>query len=543
MYREFFGLREKPFNVTPDPHFLYMSPSHQEAFANLLYGVRERKGFIMVTGEVGTGKTTLLHNLLGSMDENIQSVFVFHTGIDFNDLLEMIHHELGIPIASTTKASLLQSLNRHLIDQLGEGRNVALIIDEAQNLSPEILENLRLLSNLETAKDKLLQIVLVGQPELEEKMVLPQLRQLKQRIAVHGIISTLSPAEARAYVRHRLTVAGAADQGRAILSEEALGLLVHAAGGVPRQLNILCDNALLIAYADGAPQAGIAHARESIRDHGAPSPSLRRQVAAAGEAIKIPEPVKPYRPGRRFGLVALLLTLIAALVFVSFQLGLRRPRSRAVVEAASTNNTVEPTRRPLPATEPEVEAVTQAVLAAETPQAIVTPVDTSVEQPVVHVEREPEPGPETETQPSVMADDPPSGTFLPVAQVPSSTVETQEVAPAMVVEAAAVKSFPANSPQLRPYSGEPPEILLRFWRTETIRELQSILDRCPRKVYTVVPGDHFIRICNEATGRQDLMVTDLLERMNPHISDFNYIEIGWKIYLPDFEAAARQGER
>jgi type II secretory pathway predicted ATPase ExeA/outer membrane biosynthesis protein TonB len=555
MYLEFFGLREKPFNVTPDPHFLYMSPSHQEAFANLLYGVRERKGFIMMTGEVGTGKTTLLHNLLANLDDDIQTVFVFHTGIEFTDLLEMIHHELGIPVSSVTRAALLQSLNRYLIEQLELGKNVALIIDEAQNLSPEILENLRQLSNLETAKDKLLQIVLVGQPELDEKMALPQLRQLRQRVSVQGVISTLSPSESRSYILHRLGVAGAAEQGRQLFSEDALALLVHASGGVPRQLNLLCDNAFLIAFADDSRKVDSAHARESIRDHGAPTPSSTRR--SANVATPERESRERRRPRRSFGFIA-GLTLVAAIALLlvgAYYLGSRKQdsgtdlsRSVDPVEMTPSSDRVIETPEEVipsgidladaaPTARPEPEVI-PPVQVEKIPEAL--PASAPAPEPESRPEPEPEIKPEPE--PVVISQvTPPASTPEPepvVNRVPNSPVSRQT--PAVPIGVPAEYTGDATQPLTsgQPGLGEEQSggnSRLDFWRASSIRELQRILDQRPRVTYTVLPGDHFIGLIERATGRKDLMVRDLLERMNSHITDYDHIEPGWVLYLPDFD--------
>jgi general secretion pathway protein A len=179
MYNDYYGFSEEPFNVTPDPRFLYLTPSHREALASMMYGIKERKGFISITGEVGTGKTTLVHTLLMQLDERVKSVFIFHTHISFEELLKTVLTELDIPVVDQGKAGLLHALNENLIRRLSQNENVALIIDEAQNLGKEVLEELRQLSNLETPRSKLLQIILVGQPELEAKLNSPELRQLK----------------------------------------------------------------------------------------------------------------------------------------------------------------------------------------------------------------------------------------------------------------------------------------------------------------------------------------------------------------------------
>ncbi len=508
MYLEHFHLREKPFNVTPDPHFLYMSPSHQEAFANLLYGVRERKGFIMVTGEVGTGKTTLLHNLMSSLDEDIQTVFVFHTGLDFTDLLEMIHHELNIPIAARTRAALMQSLNRYLITQLEDGRNVALIIDEAQNLSPEILENLRLLSNLETSKDKLLQIVLVGQLELEAKMALPELRQLGQRVSTQSRLQPLSPEESRAYILHRLSVAGALPGGTPIFSEEALGLLCHRAQGIPRQLNVLCDNALLVSYGEGDRLVKAQHVQEVMNDRLRKPKSPPKEGQVAGGAPVVSPPGGRHRALRAFGIVSGALA-VAVLLYGAFQLG-RSKVGRVPTDRVALSPRLESSFGSVPAGEIETTDAGLATTPAPDLDAPGEQTAAPTESPAME-----ETG---RTDPFVAPSLPDRSEPTPAGLSPSPTLS---------------RDLPAAHPAVA--LDDASSHRKAFWGAATRVELQSILDRCPRRAYTVSLGDHFNGVVFEQTGRKDIMVLALIERMNPHITDYDHIEPGWVIYLPDFE--------
>lgn len=248
MYTQFFGFSDKPFNVTPDPRFLYLSPSHQEALASMLYGIKERRGFVSIIGEVGTGKTTLLHTLFNELDKKIKTVYIFNTKINFNQLLQNILVELELTSLSNNKIELLNQLNEFLIEKLSLGENVALIIDEAQNLSSTVLEELRMLSNLETANDKLLQILLVGQPELDFKLRSPNLRQLKQRIGINCYITPLNYNQSMDYINHRLNVVGANND---VFTPDALNLIYEFSRGIPRIINIICDNALLTGYGKG----------------------------------------------------------------------------------------------------------------------------------------------------------------------------------------------------------------------------------------------------------------------------------------------------
>ena len=247
MYLDFFKFKKSPFNITPDPEFLFLSPSHREASAAIFYAIENRKGFVAVTGEVGAGKTTILRSYLEGTDpERIRIVYVFNAVISFDKLLKHIVSELGIAVVDEAPSELVNSLFLHLIDEYKNDRNVVLIIDEAQNMPVETLERLRMLSNLETSKDKLLQIILVGQPEFENKLNLPELRQLKQRIAVRCRIEALKPAESFAYIQHRLMKAS--QFYNPVFTKGALKLVVKEANGIPRIINVLCDNALITGF-------------------------------------------------------------------------------------------------------------------------------------------------------------------------------------------------------------------------------------------------------------------------------------------------------
>ena len=248
MYLTFYGLSEKPFNATPDPKFLYMSPGHREALAQLLYGTQERKGFIVLTGKVGTGKTTLLNALNQRLNGQSAISFVVNSALSFDELLEYVLADLGVVKTGESRAQRLIALNNFLIERERVGQNTVLIIDEAQNLEPKTLEQIRLLSNFETPTSKLLQILLVGQPELKARLNLPELRQLKQRIGLRCQIPSLNHEETRAYIRTRLRIAGGRDLG--LFADTAIDRIAAYSGGIPRLINIVCDHCLLFGYAD-----------------------------------------------------------------------------------------------------------------------------------------------------------------------------------------------------------------------------------------------------------------------------------------------------
>jgi general secretion pathway protein A len=254
MYTGFYGLGEKPFSLTPDPRFLFLSASHREALAHVLYGIEQGEGFISVTGEVGTGKTTLCWTLLERLGPDTELAFVFNPVLSGDELLRAISAEFGLATEGLSRAQLNDQLNRFLLDQRCAGRRVLLIVDEAQNLPAQTLEEIRLLSNLETSTSKLLQILLFGQPELDAKLESRELRQLRQRIGVRWSLESLDAAETREYVRHRLRMASGGQLE--IFTEGGLREVHRRSGGVPRLVNLICDRALLAGYAAGMRQVG-----------------------------------------------------------------------------------------------------------------------------------------------------------------------------------------------------------------------------------------------------------------------------------------------
>jgi general secretion pathway protein A len=262
MYLQFYGLREAPFNPTPDPKFLFQSTRHREALAQLMYGVRERKGFVVLTGEIGTGKTTLLRTLLARLDRDTHVAYVHNTALGIEGLLEYMLHDWAVKSTATTHTQRLLELNEFLLDQHQRGLSPVLIIDEAQNLSIPTLEAVRQLSNFETANQKLMQILLVGQPELRTKLNSTELRQLKQRIGLRYHIGPLAPEETRLYIRHRLRIAGAANTG--IFADAAIQRITEYSEGIPRVINIVCDHCLLSGFADDKRRIDAGVVEETI---------------------------------------------------------------------------------------------------------------------------------------------------------------------------------------------------------------------------------------------------------------------------------------
>ena len=249
MYKSFFGLKENPFNVNPDPRFLFLTKQIEEALTGLMYGIQTRKGFITLTGEVGTGKTTLVNRLLDWLHHRkSRTAFLFNSRINSNQLFDFILAEFDIPCDSKSKSQQLMKLNSWLLDRYRTGETVVLIIDEAQNLTYPVLEEIRLLTNLETSTEKLLQIILSGQPELEEKLKLPQLRQLRQRIMLRCKTAALSKEQTQSYIVERLKIAGAPDD--AIFSAAAVDAIHIYSLGIPRVINLLCEHSLVNAFVE-----------------------------------------------------------------------------------------------------------------------------------------------------------------------------------------------------------------------------------------------------------------------------------------------------
>src|SRR5712692_1813510 len=249
MYKKFFGLRENPFNVNPDPRYLFATRHTEEALAVLTYGIQSRKGFVMLSGEVGTGKTTLLNKLLEWLHrENVATAFVFNSRLNVTQFMDFMMADFGIPCDVKMKSQVLLKLNQWLLERYRAGETAVLIVDEAQNLSPQVLEEIRLLTNLETSTEKLLQIVLAGQPELEHKLNQPMLRQLRQRITLRCRTHSLTAEESAGYIAERLRVAGAA--GAVIFTPQAVESIQYYSQGIPRVINLLCEHALISAFVD-----------------------------------------------------------------------------------------------------------------------------------------------------------------------------------------------------------------------------------------------------------------------------------------------------
>lgn len=401
MYKAFYGLREKPFNLTPDPRFLYLSEKHKEAFAHLLYGIRSRSGFVMVTGEIGTGKTTICRNLLNQLDEDTEVAFIFNPMLSPLELLRKIVSEFGIDARGANALELTEELNEYLLEAAAKGKNCVLLIDEAQNLDPQVLEQIRLLSNLETETEKLLQIVLIGQPELGEKLELHELRQLNQRITARYHLRPLSEKEVLQYIAYRLHVAGGRRGVK--FARAAVRAVYRISKGTPRVINAVCDRALLIGFTKEVhviTKGIVQRAYKEIRGDavfGKPQPrlSLRRllwnPVAAVAAAC-----------------------ILAAVYFNSPAL---QARTNAVLERAAA-------ALPAPPAEPEAEGIVEAKAEPAPAPDLASAILADVSAP------EPEPSPADTPAPT------PTETIPAPATAPSTAPAAAPAPPATTLDLA-----------------------------------------------------------------------------------------------------------
>jgi len=298
MYKEFYGLRANPFNVNPDPRYLFLTRHTEEALACLTYGIQSRKGFVLLTGEVGTGKTTLINKLLEWLRlQQVATAFVFNSRLNVPQFLDYMMADFGIPCDSKAKSQILLRLYNWLLDRYRAGETAVLIVDEAQNLTDEVLEEIRMLTNLETFTEKLLQIVLVGQPELEQKLKQPQLRQLRQRLTLRAKTHALTLDETKAYVQQRLRIAGS--NGQQIFDPEALVAIHRYATGIPRVINLVCEHCLVSAFVDQQKVIGPTVVDAVARDF---------DLGESNAPAALP-PAAPNGGGEKFDLVEALRSL------------------------------------------------------------------------------------------------------------------------------------------------------------------------------------------------------------------------------------------
>jgi type II secretory pathway predicted ATPase ExeA len=547
MYTSYFGFREKPFNVTPDPRFVYMNPAFREAYASLLSGIRERKGFVVLTGEVGTGKTTLLRVLMKNLEATVRFVYFYNTTLSFEELLTYACEELGLETGGGGRLKKIQALNDFLIEQLRKGGTGALLIDEAQHLSEHVLENLRLLSNLETGTEKLLQIILVGQPELEAKLAQPSLRQFKQRVSVQCRIDRLKDREILPYIQFRLESVGSPRKD--IFGKAAVERVAHYSNGIPRLINIICDNALTIAFATSqrtiSPEiieevAGDLRLKEPVPSPAlapprTPEPAIVRSepIVQRAEPERVPsrldrDAVSPATRrerggphGRRAALIAggALAAIAAGGAAVAYApqvievgAGIRAALGSVTSAAANTVTqawsgvtsqvTVVATRPSAPAPAPPRAASTADT--GETPRT--DPGLPELSAPVASVERAVVPPPAAPRDLPVVKPPAPEPTVASQRPKPtperSATPSTQTVA---VTEFRARATESAAAPPSRPADQRP----------------------------MVIPqGGTISDIAFRNYGQYSTLAVDLIKESNPHIADLDWIRAGDRLWLP-----------
>ena len=387
MYNEFYGFLEKPFEVTPNPKFLYFTSSHREALDTMVKGIKNRWGFICITGEAGTGKTTLIHSLLTKLDEKVKTVFIFHTLITFKELLTNILQELDVDVTDKSKEVLLKHLVQYLLHRLGTDETLAVIIDEAQNLSKEVMGDIGKLSELETQIAVRLQIVFVGQPEFEDKLNLPGLRQLNQRIGIRRKINTLTEEESKEYIEHRLKLVGSSSSKT--FTPKSISMIIGYAKGIPRVINILCDNAFLVGYGLSRKKVDTDIIREVIENMEGPMPQ-QTIPTRMGKVIK-QFPLIPFKkihfPRRLFyGLLSLIfLGGLVFLIYGFFQqnsLNTRSIESLSSYPAHTETPSISPSPHPVEGqplkNEEGVAPVERELEPVESPQHVVSPPTSSI---------------------------------------------------------------------------------------------------------------------------------------------------------------------
>jgi len=570
MYCDFYQMRERPFNVTADPKFLYLNARYREALASLHYGITQRKGFVTLIGEAGTGKTTLLKKLLDDLDQTTRTVFVFNTNVTFDEILEYIFGEFDLPVHNGKRLYMLQRLNTFLLDELGKGRNVALLIDEAQDLDFTVLEDLRLLSNLETAKEKILQIVLSGQPELGQKLGNPGLRQLRQRVAVSARLFPLTREELTEYIQARLTAAAAADPK--LFTRDAEERIFEISTGIPRLVNIVCDNALVIGYALGKKRIGADVVNEAAADLVTVEPR-----EAAGDPIDTPVPIEVASPPRtrrrsQIGVVAVVaIALVIGLLSVGRSLWVQResaaperiavPRPpREVVQPGMREEPAPRVARPWAAGEgaggtdvPPVQeppaALEPAAELAPPPPAEAPPAPA----PVAEVPAAPAPaapagpafGPGGDSAvaalpaPVAPAAPPPPApeqvASVPAAPAPAPPAAEGASAPAPAEPApiAAAPSLPALAAPVPVAPAQPAAPRLPEAAPETADDLRLALPEYRRIM--VKPGDSVSQISTSVYGQASATMLDLMKMANPAIRDIDIIAVGQELRLPQLD--------
>ena len=585
MYCDFYQMTERPFNVTPDPRCLYLNARYREALAALQYGISQRKGFITLIGEAGTGKTTLLKRLLEEFDEKTRSVFIFNTHVSFEEILEYVFAEFDLPVHNGKKLYMLQRLNTFLLEELRGGGNVALLIDEAQDLDYQVLEDLRLLSNLETAKEKILQIVLSGQPELGEKLANPNLRQLRQRIAVSCRLLPLSRDELSEYVQYRLHAVGCSDLK--LFSRDAEEQIYRFSRGIPRLINVVCDNALVIGYALGKKRIGADVISEAAADlmplQETAEPEVPKESGAPQTTVVVPAP--PERPRMRLAFVAVVLVAILIGLLSVGRSMLQRPsvepRDTAAQPPANVARPAEVIRpgSMVEPKEPVADKETQPVArlseggstdmapAVARPREVPPPNEIPPGPPVVLPQANPVGGVAHQAPVDIAAtadSEVPSGGIgrrvtgnadpeaaMPARRVPNSSAGAPQAAEppadARAADPPAVVARATKPEVAPPPLWLEPESANREPETDGAAEAAGPVSDTDEKIrlatnqferVVVQPGDSISRIAMRKYGQSNQTILDLLKLANPDLRDVNVISVGQTLQLPDLSESS-----
>jgi general secretion pathway protein A len=516
MYFEHFGLRESPFALTPDPNYLFMTDGHKEALASMIYGVQERRGFVLVAGEVGTGKTTLIRHLLGHFGDNVRTCYILNTLVSFDELLEAILRDLALSCPSHRRLDMIETLNEYLIKETEAGRYVVLIIDEAQHLSSTVLEDLRMLSNLETSQSKLLQIILVGQPEIFRKLARPSLRQLRQRIGLVAQLKPLTFKETTEYIEHRLHVAGRRKGNP--FTRAALRKIHAASGGIPRLVNLLCDKALVLAYGDDVTRIRRGIISQVVKEREFSGEPLPAAAATAGARSAIERRGRPVPLWRRLpAAILLLVVVVGAAILALWQAPHAVGRLRGAPTAGSTAAPTGPARSAGPA----------APAAPSEPTAPAAPTVALPELPAT--DRRPA-GSAERAAPSAGATAPSAERAAPSAGATAPSAERAAPSAGATAPSAGATAPSAERTEPRAESAAPsseradPRGPLRI--EPKVREV------------AVRRGDTLAAIVQRTYGHATLTLIDHVAMANPTITDINALDPASRLRLPPFNPAA-----
>jgi general secretion pathway protein A len=534
MYTEYFSLKEKPFNLTPSPRFLYLSESHKEALALLTYGVMERKGFVLLTGEVGTGKTTILQTLLGTLDKRVECVHLSNPLLSSAEFIDYLSHSVFKTVTGKqSKTEFLLKFEEYLRKSAQQQSNFLLVIDEAQKLSFDLLEEIRLLSNMETADEKLINIFLVGQPELNQKLGEVRCRPLLQRISIRHHISPLSLKETGEYIVTRLKVAGAKDT-KWIFPAGAIRTIHRLSKGYPRMINILADNALLSAYSSGTKRVTSRMVEQSFADlHLGASPATGPQAGPSWTGSGT-EGKRQAASGRRWkwgtafstGIAATALAILIGNGIWTSRTHLPPSTQEAPPPVASGPMIMQPISPPPVESRPMAVQPFSPPAAASRPMAVQPsspPPSEKVEEILDPFRAKALPPMEPEEVRAGSSTEPAKSELLPVTEM--EEIKKEEVPPPdKVIE---IRPIPPKGEPARPPLGKPPE----YDRHMRASVLKGESTRSQRWI-TAKKGDTLSKLALDVYGRVDDNILTSLQKNNPSISNIHWIAIGQEIYFP-----------